>query len=135
MCGSTTARFCRGSESGLEREPPLAWTSSFHKIASLSDVGCFSSPSRGRQTALDEKPLKSGAEEVVDAEGILGLVAPSPPSSDFLPYNYLASGQLSATKSLLLPSTGRYLVLGTSAPPDPGKRRAEFKMKSSSEVT
>jgi len=129
-----------GPEYGHERagsphvrfsQPPLPQLSigaEHLRIASL--------PSRATDRApLTRGRLKSGAEEVVDAEGVLGLVAPSPPSSDFLPYNYLASGQLSATKSLLLPSTGRYLVLGTSAPPVPGKRRAEFKMKSSSEVT
>ena len=54
-----------------------------------------------------------GANEVVDAE-------------DISPHGF----------SVLLGLSPRhYLVLGMSPPPDPGKSRAEFKMKSSSEVT
>jgi len=85
----------------------------------------------------------------VDTEGILGAVTPSPPQEVgfigvvlrfydgnlFMPNNNFTSGLISGANALCPWASGCYDVFGRSWFSERGKRRAEFKMNSSSELT
>ena len=78
---------------------------------------------------------RSGYSLAPQRVGFIGVVLRFYDGNLFMPDNNLTSGLISGANALCPWASGCYYVLGTSWFSERGKRRAEFKMNSSSELT